>query len=134
VDPSVRVRLSHVARYLGCAELLSPVFGCRFAEAAVNAIRGAVLHVARRKMRLCAGHASARDVVLVVELRAVGAACVFLVLLVAVCVVLVILVVLERLAQVHLHPVALVARPPVHHSIVTLVPMALVVEHGKLLG
>jgi hypothetical protein len=60
-----------------------------------------------------------------------GAACVFLVLLVTVAVVLVILIVLKRLAQVHLHAVGLVARAPIH-DIVALVPVRLI-EHGELL-
>lgn len=70
---------------------------------------------------------------LVVVLPSVGTAGVFLVLLVAVAMVLVILVVLERLPQVHLHAICLVAGAPIHHDVVALVPMALV-EHGKLLG
>ena len=45
---------------------------------------------------------------------------------------LVILVVLERLAQVHLHPVSLVIRAAIHHDIVALVAVALV-EHAELL-
>jgi hypothetical protein len=56
----------------------------------------------------------------------------FLMLLVAMSVVLVVLIVLKRLPQIHLHPKALMAPPPIHHHIVALVPMALV-EHAELL-
>jgi hypothetical protein len=108
------------------------VFGRRFAEATVDAIRRAVLQVTRRKVRLCARHAAARYVVLVIVLSSVGAASMFLVLLVAVPMVLVILVVLKRLAQVHLHAIALMACPAIHYDIVALVPVALV-EHAELL-
>jgi hypothetical protein len=89
--------------------------------------------MARRKVRLRAGHGTARQIVLVVELATMGTAGVFLVLLVAVAMVLVVLAVLEGLAQVHLHGIALVASAPVHHDIVGLVPVALV-EHAELLG
>jgi hypothetical protein len=68
----------------------------------------------------------------VIVLSAMGAASMFLVLLVGVPVMLVILVVLERLAQVHLHPVALVPCPTIHHDVVART--VALVEHAKLLG
>jgi len=46
--------------------------------------------------------------------------------------ILVALIMLERLAQIHLHSVALMTLPSIHHDIVALVPMALV-EHTELL-
>ena len=57
----------------------------------------------------------------------------FLMLLVTVPVVLVVLVVLEGFAKAHLHPITLVACPPIQHRVVALMTMALV-EHGELLG
>lgn len=99
---------------------------------AVNAIWRAVLEMTRREVGLDVGHSPARDVVLVVVLACMVAPSYFLVLLVMLVLMLVVLVVLERLAEIHLHGVVLLAGASVHHDVVGLVPMALV-EHAELL-
>ena len=86
-------------------------------------------------VRLYVGYASARDVVLVVELIAVCACPMLLVLVVGLAVVLVAWVVLERLAQIHRHGESLVIVASVHHHVVGLIAMAMaLVVHAELLG
>ena len=86
-------------------------------------------------VRLYVRYASARDVVLVVELISVCACPVFLVLMVRLAVVLVARVMLERLTQVHGHVESLVIVAPVHHDVMGLIAMAMaLVVHAELLG
>lgn len=101
----------------------------RFVQPAINTARRTVLQVAGSKVRLYAGHASARDIVLVVVVSGVVATSLLLVVLV---VLVMVLVMLEGLAKIHLHGIGLLPCPPVHHDIVGLMSMALV-EHAELL-
>jgi len=129
----VGVRLCHFPRRLCEAQLLCPVLVWRLAKPAVNAIRCAVLHVCLAKVGLRVRHVSAREVVLMVVLSAMGTARMVLMLLVVLSMVLMVLVVREGLVgQVHLHRVILVRVAPIHHDMLGLVTM-LLVEHAELL-
>lgn len=108
------------------------MLGRRLAEPAVDAVGCTILEVARREVRLYVGQASAGDIMLVPVLAAMIVPRHFLVGLVVLMLMLMMLIMLERLAQVHLHGVVLLACSPVHHDIVGLMAMALI-EHAELL-